>query len=324
MFRRNLALIIALLMLPLAVHATDLDHAVSGDTDVEDTLATSTVKGNSPYIVEGEPGESVENSKANGTDSIFNHGVKEVSTEKISEKKKLQDVGYTPPGTFEGQANYIDLDKKKLNKDFRKASAGGINLTFIKNDYDYQSTNDIINRTIGMGYKHIKGGALHVRNDSYIFKTAFLNFHWSVGGGMGFNSGRGIFVDGKQSDATFKLWEFPIDAGLGIEIPIANWFKFAGTGGPSVLTLLQDRSDLGRGEAGKRKFQFSPGYFASAQFKINLLGFNDEAAYDLFTTSELTNLFMNIEVRHESYSHFADPVQVSGTSYGIGFTFEYL
>jgi hypothetical protein len=324
MLGRNLTLIITLIFFPLVIHATDLSQAVSGDTDVEDSLGKSTVKGNSPYLVGGEPSENVEDSKPKGEDFIFNHGVKEVTTDNISAKIKLRDTGYTPPGTFEKQENYLDLDKKKLNKQFRDASTGGINLSFIKNGYTYESTNDIINRTIGMGYKSIKGGALHIRNDSYLYRSFLLNVHWSLGGSVGFNSGRGIFIDGTQSDATFSLWEFPIDAGLGIEIPIAHWFKIAGTAGPSVLTLLQNRSDLERGETGKRKFQFSPGYFASAQFKINLLGFSDSGAYNLFATSEITNLFMNLEVRQESYSKFADPIKVSGTSFGIGFTFEYL
>ncbi len=54
------------------------------------------------------------------------------------------------------------------------------------------------------------------------------------------------------------------------------------------------------------------------------MGFNDEAAYELFTSSEITNLYMNLEIRHESYKNFQDPIEVSGTSFGAGFTFEYL
>lgn len=324
MLRRNLALFFALIAMPLSIHATDLDHPVSGDTDVENELENIKTPGNSPFIVDGEPTENVDNSKPRGEDVIFNHGVKEVTADKVTAKKKYEDFGYTAPGTFDGQENYIDLDKAKIAKDFRKASTGGINLSFVKNGYDYQSTNDIIQRTIGGGYKSIKGGALYVRNDAFFLKTEFLNLHWSVGSGVSYSSGKGIFVDGSRSDATFNLWEVPVDLGLGAEIPISSWFKASGTAGPSVLTMLQNRSDFERGEDGKRKFQFSPGYFASAQFKINLSGFNDEQAYELFTSSEITNLFMNIEIRHQNYENFKNEIKVSGTSFGIGFTFEYL
>lgn len=324
MLRRNLALIIALIALPLSVHAADLDHTVSGDSEIENELENATTPGNSPYIVDGEPSENVDNSKPKGDDVIFNHGVKEVSAEKITAKKKYEDFGYTAPGTFDGQENYIDIDKEKMAKDFRKNSTGGINLSFVKNNYKYTSTNDIINRTIGEGYKSIKGGALYVRNDSFFLRTDYLHLHWSVGSGLSYSSGKGIFVDGTRSDATFNLWEVPLDAGLGAEIPLSSWFVIAGTAGPSAMVMMQNRSDFERGEDGKRKFQFSPGYFASAQFKVNLSGFNNEQAYELFTSSEITNLFMNLEIRHHNYANFKDEIKVSGTSFGIGFTFEYL
>lgn len=323
MLGRNLAFLITLALLSAPLHATDLRQNVSEDGNVEDVLGSSTASGNSPFLVEGESSDNVEKSKAQGEDYIFNHGVKEVS-DKVTPKKKYEDFGYTLPGTYEKQENYIELDKLKMAKDFRKASTGGLNISFIKNNFNYQSPNDIINQTVGTGYKSIKGGSIFVRHDTYIFKTAALNGHWSFGAGVGYNSGRGLFVNGTRSDTKISLWEVPIDAGLGLEIPVYTWFKIAGTGGPSALGLMQNRSDIQRGEKGKRKIQYSPGYFANAQVKINLSGFNEETAYDLFTSSQITNLFLNLEVRHQNYANFQDDIKISGTSFGVGFTFEYL
>ena len=326
MLGRNLAFLISLsfLSLSFSAMAADLDHSVAGDSNLEDVIgADKEVSGESPYIINGEPANTVENSKAKGADYIFNHGVQEVS-DKITSKKQFQDVGYTPPGTFENQENYLEIDKVKMARDIRKGSSGGMNITFFKDNYDYQSTNDIINRTVTTGSRSIKGGALYFRNDSYIYRTSFMNFHWSVGAGVGYNSGKGFFIDGTRSDTTFNLWEVPVDLGAGLEIPIGTWAKLAGTGGPSVLGLMQNRSDFQRGEKGKRKFQYSPGYFANAQVKINLTGLSEEAAYNLFTTSDITNLFMNFEMRYQSYSNFQDAISISGTSFGVGFTFEYL
>lgn len=323
MLRRNLAFFMSLSILSIGAHAADLEHSVSGDNEIENSLENTEVKGDTPFVLGTSSGGSVETSKAQGVDYIFDHGVKEVS-DKTTPKKKYEDFGYTAPGTFEKQENYIDIDKKHLAKDFRKISSGSMNITFIKNDYDYQSTNDIINRTVGMGYKHIKGGALHFRHDDYLVRRDLINAYWSLGAGVGYNSGKGIFVDGTRSDATFNLWEVPVDLGVGMEVPLYSWFKIAGTGGPSVLGLMQNRSDFQRGEKGKRKFQVSPGYFVNGQMKINLTGFNEETAYDLFTSSQITNLFLNLEARHQSYSNFQDDITISGTSFGIGFTFEYL
>ncbi len=323
MLRRNLAFFISLTTLSFSAFAVDLDHTVSGDTDIENSLENTKVTGDSPYVLGGDSGESVETSKAKGEDYIFNHGVKEVNG-KITPKNKYEDFGYTLPGTYEKQENYIELDKTVMAKDFRKVSSGAINLTFVKNDFDYQSKNDIINQTIGSGYKSMKGGSLFFRHDDYIFRRDLINAYWSLGAGVGFSTGRGIFINGDRSDATFNLWEVPVDLGIGLEIPIYSWFKIAGTGGGSAMGLMQNRSDFQRGEEGKRKFQVSPGYFVNGQMKINLTGFNDETAYDLFTSSQITNLYMNLEARHQSYDNFQDEISISGTSFGIGFTFEYL
>lgn len=322
MLGRNLAFFMSLTILSFNAFA-DLGHSVSGDDEVENSLEKTDIKGDSPYVLGGDSGGNVETAKGGGTDYMFNHGVKEVSDMKTS-KSQYEDIGYTAPGTFDKQENYIDIDKKHLAKDFRKLSAGAMNITFIKNDFDYQSKNDIINRTVGMGYKHIKGGALYFRHDDYIVRRDLINAYWSLGAGVGYNSGKGIFVDGTRSDATFNLWEVPVDLGVGMEVPLYSWFKIAGTGGPSVLGLMQNRSDFQRGEDGKRKFQVSPGYFMNGQMKINLSGFSENMAYDLFTSSEITNLFLNLEVRHQSYSNFQDDIKISGTSFGVGFTFEYL
>lgn len=90
------------------------------------------------------------------------------------------------------------------------------------------------------------------------------------------------------------------------------------------MVLYQNRNDFQQGEKGRNKTQISHGQFANAQFKINLSGFNSDTAYDLFTSSQITNLYLNIEARYQSYRNFQDEIKISGTSLGLGFTFEYL
>ncbi len=320
-----LALVLTLVSLNFA-HATDLGQIPSG-ADVEDSLEkVKPVKETDPYIVESAKGDEVDNkpiSKSSGPDYLFQTQQGEMQINHDA-KKSLEDIGYTTPGTYENSDNFLTFDKKDMAKNFRKHSSGALNITYIKNDYSYESQNDIINRTIGEGYKHVKGGALYVRSDQYFFRRDYVNTYWSLGGGIGYNSGRGIFITGERSDTTFRLWEIPIDLGLGIEIPIYHWFKISGTAGPSATVLYQSRDDISAGEKGKNKMQWSYGQFANAQFKFNLTGMSDRLANQLFNESKLTNLCMNLEVRYENYSHFQDPIKVSGTSFGIGFTFEYL
>ena len=166
---------------------------------------------------------------------------------------------------------------------------------------------------------------LQVRSDHYILKTFALNSFYAFGVGLSYNSGMGTFITGQKSDATFRLWEVPVDIGLGIEIPLYTWIKLVGVAGPSVMMLAQNRSDYGNGEKGKNKYQVSYGQFASAQFKINLATFSDNLAYELFTSSQVARLSLNFDVRYENYKNFEDALlAISGTSIGAGFTFEFL
>lgn len=324
----NFKSIFAISFLLLAANksfATDLEQVVSG-AEVEDALGKQTTTGVSPYIIESTPGKEVENQviKENAEpDILFDEHTKEV-TVKDSPKKKYEDFGYTVPGAYEKSESFLENDKGAMAKDFRKHSSGGLNLTFIKDDFSYESNNDIINRTIGEGYKHVKGGILHLRSDQYFFRRDYVNTFWSVGAGVGYNSGRGIFVNGERSNTTFKLWETPVDLSLGFEVPIYHWFKVSASAGPSAMALYQNRNDFQKGEKGRNKIQASYGQFANAQFKVNLSGFSDETAYELFTNSKITNLYLNLDVRYQNYQNFLDDIKISGTSFGIGFTFEYL
>ncbi len=322
MIRRILILSTVLINLSTTtLWASDLDHSVSG-SEVPDVLKDAKIEGNSAFLINEDDSSAVLNSKASGVDYHFS-SQPELSL-KQDPKKEFSESGYTLPGTFENQNSYMELDKNKMAQGYRNLAEGGLNLTFIKNDFDYLSASDIIDRTITTGTKSVKGGSLHFRHDDYLTRATFLNTYWSVGAGVGFNSGKGFFVDGSRSDAVFKLWEIPLDLGIGLEIPVSSWFKLAATGGPSALGLVQNRSDYQRGEEGKRKVQYSAGYFVNGQLKINMSGLSTQTAYELFTESQITNLYMNIEARHQSYTNFQDPIEVTGTSFGIGFTFEYL
>lgn len=321
MKRRILLVMSLVLCFQYSVLAEDFGHHVVGDEDLSDGLLNSKNPGMNPFI----PGESEDYySTAQKTDDpIFNPKIEKIGAKKEL-RHELKDSGYTVPGTYENAQSFLEFDKKNLTKDYRKASSGAINLSYIHNGYNYDSTNNIIDTTISSGPKSVKGGSLLVRNDSYLYRSDFANLHWSLGVGLGYNSGQGIFVTGERSDTKFSLWEVPVDLGIGAEINLGSWAKIAGTGGPSVMGLLQDRSDFERGEKGKRKIQYSPGYFTSAQLKINLSSLSPKSAHEIFTESEITNLLLNIEVRHQNYSSFQDEITLNGTSFGLGFTFEYL
>jgi hypothetical protein len=325
MTKLKASIIFAVLIFSTLGKAVEDPEQVVAGSDVEDVLASKEKNQQSEYIINHYDGEVEKKDTTFDPDKEFVlPNTSSEITQEIHPSKKFEDFGYTNPGSLEGKANYIEIDKNQMSYEFRRLSRKGINLTYLDNRNTYESNNDIINQTIGQGTGHVKGGSLMIRSDQYFFHTFLLNGFWSLGSGVGYNSGKALFVSGERSDTTFRLWEIPLDLGLGLEIPIYHWFKIVGVAGPSGMALYQNRSDFKDGEKGKNKIQVSPGQFVSAQFKINLSGFSDNYAYELYTSSNITNLLLNLEARYQSYEKFQDPIKVSGTSFGIGFTFEYL
>lgn len=312
------------LIFSVNVRAIDTDVSVAG-AEVEDVLKNkdSEVGKSDPYLIEQGFNELEKVNLPPGREFSIPEADHEFDN-RVSAKSKIKDSGFAVPSTMEGNENYQEIDKKQMSYEFRRLSEGGINIAYFKNQFQYESPRDIINQTVGSGYKHVKGGSIEIRSDQYLFHTMLLNSFWSLGAGVGYNSGRGIFVTGERSDMTFRLWEVPVDLGLGLEVPIYHWFKIVGVAGPSVMALNQNRSDFNNNEKGKSKTQVSYGKFANAQFKINLTGFSSDYAHELFSKSSITNLFLNIEARYHIYQNFQDQIKISGTSLGLGFTFEYL
>jgi len=278
----------------------------------------------SPYIINNSKNE-LEQVEAKGKDqNPFVYGSVKDQNYPISTRSELKGFGQVEPGSLGNSENYLEINSKEYSKKFLKESSTCIELNYFKDGFDYTSKNDVINRTVGNGYKHVKGGFLSFHRNSFLFKTFLLNAFWSSGLGFGYSSGRGIFVDGSRSDATMRFWQFPIDLGIGLEIPIYQWFKVSAAVGPSAMILNQNRSDFSNDEKGKSKTQFGYGPYAIAAFKVNLSGMSSSFAYDLFTSSQITNLLLNFEMRYHSYSKFLDPIEISGTSIGAGVTFEFL
>lgn len=296
------------------------EQVVQG-TEVENSIEELKVEDDSPYITGKKLLDNAEISA--DQDPIIPNTIKNV-LEDAPVPSEARSSGYTLPGTMGNKENYTEIDTKHYSEQFRKESTSAFNISYIRDSYDYHSPNDVINRTISSGYKHVQSGFLLLRSDQYIYNNGYFTLHWSLGGGLAYNYGRGIFADGERSDAGIALWEVPIDLGLGLSLSAGKYIKLTGTAGPSALALIQNRNDLKYSEKGKKRFQTGVGAFASAQVKINLYSFASDSSYELFTNNQITSSYLNIEARYHSYSKYLEDIKISGTSIGAGFTFEFL
>lgn len=322
---KNFLLVVFLIGLTACSSTSDLGHSVQGDLvksevesfDVEDLDPFI----NSPAISRIDASEEYMERKS---DSPFlNNNVPDQKIENI-ETSKFKDIPFQMPGAI-ATSEYQELDVKAHARDFYNLGDQIVNIAYFKNGFDYKSPNDVINRTISNGFQHGRFGPLLIRNDRYLFKTLALNGFYSMGAGVTFSRGKGVFTDdNSQSSTTFKLWEIPADLGVGIEIPLGPWAKIQGVGGMSGVGLYQSRDDYAEGEEGKRKLQVGYGPFAEGSLRFNLSRIFPETAYDYFTSSELTNLTINASMRYQNYSGFKDDISITGTSVGLGFGFEFL
>lgn len=324
MLRRNLALTLTVLILSSNAWSSDFGIYLPDDPNTPGLESNSNKKGSSVYDghISGLEVEDVL-----GKEPAI---VEEPITEKkLSEKEKkryeLSDVGQNLSDDGPQNKTYHKINKDEFSRKMRSVSKGSFNLSYQPNSYDYQSQNNIIDETVESGRHAGKGATIQLRHDAYMSNQRFLNTFWSGGIGIGLSTGKGIFVDGTRSTATFNLWQIPAEIGLGFEIPVFKLVKINVSGGGGGMVLLQNRNDYQRGEDNKRRIQVSPGYYAMAEFKISLTSFSDQVAYDVFTASGITNILLNVQLRYQSYESFKEEsLAITGSSVGVGFTFEYL
>lgn len=324
-FSQQSLLLVILLSLTTACSSTkDLGHSLQGDvvqSEVE-TIETDEVD---PFFPSNkiEKVDAVEEYAERKSDSPFVASTVGDQNIPSLETSNLKDFTYLMPGSG-GTSEYEPIDAKKHAKEFYNQGEQTIHLTYYKNTFNYKSPNDVINRTIGNGFQNGKFGPLTIKNDRYLFRTAFLNGFYAIGAGVSFSRGKGLFIDGTQSSTTFKFWEIPIDAGLGVELPFGPWISLRALGGGTLVGLYQSRDDFSGDEKGKKRVQYGYGPFAEGNVRFNLSRLFPETAFEYFSQSEMTNISVNASLRYQNYSRFKDDITISGTSFGLGFGFEFL
>ena len=194
---------------------------------------------------------------------------------------------------------------------------------FFQNNFDYTDTRGIYSKTFDSN-SGAKGGSLHLSMDKYIYKGA-LNLGYGGGFGLGYSTGKGIFTDdGTVSTTRFNLYSLPLDLRLLVELPIGQVLKLSLAGGPSAMGLVQNRSDRDDGDSDKERKQVGFGYFAEGKMKLNLSHIFTDTGFSYYRDHEVSFMSVDLAIRTQNYSGFADELEISGMSYGLGFTFEFL
>lgn len=219
---------------------------------------------------------------------------------------------------------YLTYTNEEILASIRGKSKSSLAFEFFQNNFDYVDSRGVYERTFNSD-SGAKGGSLHITRDSYLYK-GYINLGYGGGIGVGYSTGKGIFAaDGTVSNTSFNLYSLPLDLRLLIEIPVGHFMKLSVAGGPSAMGLIQNRSDRDSGDKDKEKKQVGFGYSAEGKVKFNLSYMFTDTGFDYYTSHEVSFMSLDFIMRTQSYSGFGDEdIEITGTSYGLGFTFEFL
>lgn len=312
------------------LYAEDFGIAVPGQLSsdqFESDLNKKTEKkdDNGYSYVMGEGNDSLENSSSSEEAFTVPGMGADKEIDAPSEREKLLSTGYEAPQSLENEENLVIFDSEEIYDNFYDRGGSSFSFSYIRDEYLISDDKGVFQKSFINAKDSRRTGYLHFIFDSYMNK-AFLSTFYGVGLGVGFSEGEGIFSTSttSKSNVGFQLFTIPVDFRLGMTIGRGKYFRLSVAGGPSVMGLSQSRDDKDRGDDEKHRRQYSFGYFGHAKAQISISSLFHDIAFGGFSQYQMTNMYLNIEARHQSYESFQDNISITGTSLGVGFTFEYL
>ena len=278
-----------------------------------------------PNLIMGDR-DSDENIKDLDSESFVFPKTLELENKKLDENKTYNGFGNTLPFSHDRSESLVEFKNNDTFKKFYNSANTSFSLTYINDEYKVSDSRNIFKNTIENSDKAKRLGAIHINYDDYVTK-GWLNLYYGFGVGIGYWEAEGKFESSSdlESDVIIKHHYVPLDLRLGFDFNLSRFFKLSFGGGPSLMGLSQSRSDKERDSGERYRRQVSYGRFGNAKFQLSLSSLFNSLAFKTMTQYEASNIFLNIEARHHHYENFQDDdISVSGESFGIGFSFEYL
>ncbi len=326
---KNLIVSLLLLLTFTKVMAEDFGIALPDQLD-PDSLKLDDVKDryNFGEHVMGNRDDTDDKWKAseNGDFALSKKDV--LKNKKISDKEEIKSFGSGAPFEMDNREHILESKNSEIFKSVYSKGASSFSFTYIQDKFDVDDSANVFERSYNAEQGTRRGGSLHLFFDNY-FSKSFISPFWGGGFGVGYSQGKGIFSNSaeQESNVKFQLFTVPLDFRVGLDIGRGEFFKLSVAVGPSVVGLHQSRSDKERdekGEDGKYRRQIGYGYFGHAKAQISLSKFATKMAFDTYSQYDISNIFINLEGRYQKYENFQDDISISGVSFGVGLSFEYL
>ena len=239
-------------------------------------------------------------------------------------KEKVLGIKGQVPFAHENEFKLMKIRKRDNFKEIHNKGESTFTFTYIHDRYNITDSRNIFQRTFRERPNRVKMGTFHLGFDYYLYRGKF-SFLYGGSLGIGMYSGHGAFIGGDKAEKMrFNLWTLPLDFLFSMEYAVWDLANLQIGGGPSIMGLYQSRSDREDGEVGKRRRQVGYGYAGFGRLKISLANIFNSSAFEMFKEYNITNYYLNLEARHQNYQKFQDEVKIAGTSFGIGFSFDFL
>ncbi len=246
---------------------------------------------------------------------------------KLTDREEALSTGNEIPFKYESEKEAISFKNEELIKNFGAKGNNQFSISFIPDNYKYDNPSHSFNKTYRTGSTADFAAILKIDGHSYFIKE-FFDFGVGLGVSVGYNGGQAHFVSSEsgktQSESRFRLWTVPIDLSFLADLNLSRYYNVGGKAGPSVMAVWQHRSDLPSGNSDKDIQQYSYGYFVEGNFKVSLMDLFPKTTYEVFSQYDVTKMYVSLFARFQSYENFREKISITGTSVGIGFSFNYL
>lgn len=284
--------------------------------------------GSSPYeapakkgekkVLYGEVEDIYENSKGETSPLHNPKNLNDDWTKKISGRSAFMS---------QSEDHYLEFKNDELIKDIYKKGKSSWSFIYLYDTFDYKDRENIFESTFRNedSAKSVQSGYLMLGYRKKLWRAVF-DGEIGVDSGLSYNTGRGKFSDNSElSRATVRLWIIPVDFVFAMKLNMTRYAGLTFGGGPSIVGMIQNRSDRSENDQDKNLNQVGTGYNAQASLDFSLSQIFPDYGMNMKLKSDISDLSMSLTAKTVNYSNFKNSdVKISGASVGLSFKFELL
>jgi hypothetical protein len=224
--------------------------------------------------------------------------------------------------------SYLKVSNESILKSSYKAAKESWSFSYLYDSFTYNDRDNIFKTTFEneTSAKSVQSGYFSLHRRGFFTRSESIDTFITFGGSISYNTGRGVFADDNElSRAKFNLWVLPLDLFVGTSLSLGKAISISVAGGPSLVGMIQNRSDREEFDSDKRVRQVGYGYGGYGSINFSMSQIFKGYGVSLRNNSDVTDFSISILAKVVNYSNFKnEDVEISGNSIGLGLNFDVL